>query len=141
MKKIITMRKIILSFGLGLLLISCGSSGDDKKTTEEPKEEAKTDVPATTDLSDNADYQAGLGLVAKNDCLTCHKVDEKLIGPAYRDVANKYASMSDTIVTHLAGKILKGGSGVWGEVAMTAHPTVSEGDAETMVKYIMLLKK
>ena len=48
------MKKIILSFGLGLLLISCGDSGD-KKTTEEPKEEAKTDVPATTDLSSNPD--------------------------------------------------------------------------------------
>ena len=98
------MKKFILSFGLGLLLISCGGSGDDKKTTEESKEETKADVPATTDLSSNPDYQAGLGLVAKNDCLTCHKI-------------------------------------VWGEVAMTAHPTVSQGDAEAMVKYIMLLKK
>jgi len=135
------MKKFILSFGLGLLLISCGGSGDDKKTTEESKEETKADVPATTDLSSNPDYQAGLGLVAKNDCLTCHKIDEALIGPPYRDVANKYASMSDTIVTHLAGKIIHGGGGVWGGVAMTAHPTVSQGDAEAMVKYIMLLKK
>lgn len=134
------MKKTILSFGLGILLFSCGSNSDDKKTTEESTE-TKTDVPATSDLSSNPDYQTGLGLVAKNDCLTCHKVDEALIGPPYRDVANKYASMSDTIITHLAGKIIKGGSGVWGEVAMTAHPTVSEGDAETMVKYIMLLKK
>ena len=145
------MKKIILSFGLGLLLISCGDSGDNK-TTEEPKEEAKTDVPATTDLSSNPDYQTGLGLIAKSDCLTCHKVDEALIGPSYRDVANKYASLSDTIVTHLAGKdqtlikhlagkIINGGSGVWGEVAMTAHPTVSQEDAKAMVKYVLLLKK
>ena len=134
------MKKIILSFGLGLLLISCGDSGD-KKTTEEPKEEAKTDVPATTDLSSNPDYQTGLGLIAKSDCLTCHKVDEALIGPSYRDVANKYASLSDTIVTQKKKKIINGGSGVWGEVAMTAHPTVSQEDAKAMVKYVLLLKK
>ncbi|MEO5946013.1 MAG: c-type cytochrome [Chitinophagaceae bacterium] len=134
------MKKVILSFAIGILLISCGNNSDDKKTTEETTE-TKTDAPTTSDLSSNPDYQTGLGLVAKSDCLTCHKVDETLTGPPYRDVANKYASMSDTIVTHLAGKIIKGGSGVWGEIAMTPHPTVSQGDAEAMVKYILLLKK
>jgi len=64
-----------------------------------------------------------------------------LQGPSYRDVANKYASLPDTIVTHLAGKIIKGGSGVWGEVPMTPHPALSEEDAKSMVKYILLLKK
>ena len=81
-----------------------------------------------------------MGLIAKSDCLTCHKVDEKLTGPPYRDVANKYADLPDTIVTHLADKIRSGGSGVWGEIMMLPHPAISQADAEAMVKYILLLK-
>ncbi len=94
------MKKLIFSFVLGLFLVSCGNSGDEKKAETE-----NTEKPAeTVDISDNPDYEKGLGLIAKSDCLTCHKVDEVLTGPSYRDVANKYASMSDTIVTHLAEK-------------------------------------
>jgi cytochrome c len=61
------------------------------------------------DVSKNPDYQKGLELVSKSDCFTCHKIDEPLTGPAYRDVANKYANEPDTIVTHLAHKIIEGG--------------------------------
>ena len=93
------------------------------------------------DLSVNPDYQKGLELISKSNCLTCHKVDETLIGPKYRDVANKYTGLPDTIIRHLAGKIINGGKGVWGEVLMTPHPEVSQEDAEAMVKYILLLKK
>jgi cytochrome c len=81
-----------------------------------------------------------LELIAKSDCLTCHKVDEKLTGPSYREVANKYASQAPGIIPTLAEKIVKGGSGNWGEVPMLPHPTVSQADAEKMVKYILLLK-
>ena len=92
------------------------------------------------DLSANPDYQKGMALIAKNDCLTCHKVDEKLIGPAYRDVANKYAAPSDTVLPYLAHKIMKGGTGVWGQVAMAAHPNLTEDDATALAKYVLLLK-
>ncbi len=129
------MKKIICLLGLGLILISCGNGGDNKKS-EVDKKETVTDV----DITKNPDYEKGLGLLAKSDCLTCHKVDEFLTGPSYRDVANKYASMPDTIVSHLAGKIINGGSGVWGEIAMTPHAAISQEDAEAMVKYILLLK-
>jgi cytochrome c len=78
-------------------------------------------------------------LIAQSDCLTCHKVDEKAIGPAYRDVANKYSNDNQT-VTMLADKIIKGGAGVWGQIPMTPHPNLSKQDAEQMVKYVLLLK-
>ena len=118
-------------------LVSCNSN-DSSKPTEEVKEEK----PATeTSISDNPDYQAGLALIAKSDCLTCHKVDEPLTGPSYRDVANKYASQAPGIIPQLADKIIKGGTGVWGQVPMLPHPTISQADAEAMVKYILLLKK
>ena len=117
------------------LVMACGG-GSSSKTEEPKKEEAKSE-----DLSKNPDYQKGLELVSKNDCFTCHQIDDKLNGPPYREVANKYAGMPDTIVTHLAHKVISGGSGVWGEIMMTPHPALSEADAEAIVKYILLLKK
>ena len=122
------------------VLIACNSGGSKEETKEESKEEKKDTVTAVVDVSQNPDYQAGLAILAKNDCLTCHKVDEALTGPAYRDVANKYAG-ADTAVAYLSEKIIKGGSGVWGSVMMIPHPGVSQADAEAMVKYILLLKK
>ena len=115
-------------------LMACGGGGS--KTEEPKKEEAKSE-----DLSKNPDYQKGLELITKSDCFTCHQIDDKLNGPPYREVANKYASYPDTIVAHLAGKVISGGSGVWGEVMMTPHQGLKEADAEAIVKYILLLKK
>ena len=103
---------------------------------------AGTDTTASApanDLNANPDYQKGLSLVATNDCLTCHKVDEKVTGPAYRDVANKYDN-TDANVKMLAQKVITGGKGVWGEAAMTPHAALAEPDAEQMVKYILLLR-
>ena len=133
------MKKLILPLAMVCLLAACGG-GSDKKTEPETKTDQK---PADTgnDISSNPDYKKGLALISGSDCLTCHKVDEKLTGPSYRDVANKYAGTSDTIVTHLANKIIKGGSGVWGATPMVAHASISQEDAEAMVKYILLLKK
>ena len=124
------MKKNLFVILIPILIAACG--GND------PGNKNETGV---TDITENPDYKAGLALISKSDCLTCHKVDEKLTGPPYRDVANKYAGLPDTIVTHLAGKIRSGGNGVWGEVMMLPHPAISQADAETMVKYILLLKK
>lgn len=124
--KKITTALLALSF-----LCSCGNQGEKKESTSA--------ASSTTDLSSNPDYQKGLELIAKSDCLTCHKVSEKLIGPAYKEVAAKYENTEENI-TMLAGKIIKGGQGVWGQIPMTAHPQLSESDAKQMVKYILLLK-
>jgi cytochrome c len=113
------------------LLVACGGN-ESKSKTEEPK---------AADITKDPNYQKGLELVSKSDCFTCHQIEDKLTGPPYREVAAKYAGMPDTIVTHLAGKIISGGSGVWGEILMTPHPALSQADAESMVRYILLLKK
>ena len=86
-----------------------------------------------------ADVDKGLNLVATSDCLTCHQISTKIQGPSYKDVANKYEPTKENI-TMLAGKIIKGGSGVWGPIAMTPHADLSQEDAESMVKYVMSLK-
>ena len=91
-------------------------------------------------LSDNPDYKKGLALVAGSDCLTCHKVSEKVIGPAYKDVAAKYEN-TDANIKMLAAKVIKGGGGNWGPVPMTPHPQLKQEDVEQMIKYILLLKK
>lgn len=75
-----------------------------------------------------------------NDCKTCHQIDTKITGPSFREIADKYAGYPDTIVAHLADKVITGGMGVWGEIPMTNHPGLKKEDAEAIVKYILLLK-
>ena len=134
----IRMKKLIVPLAAVLLLAACGDSGEKKQTESK---ETTSSTPPADDPSSDPDYKKWLALIAKSDCLTCHKVDEPLTGPTYRAVANKYAGMPDTIISHLAGKVITGGSGVWGTVAMTPHPTLPKEDAEAMVKYILKLKK
>lgn len=131
------MKKYFVSAALIVLIAACG--GESGETTKEETPAVETTAPAVADISENPDYKAGLALIGQSDCLTCHKVTEKLIGPAYKEVAVKYAG-SDTAVAYLSHKIIVGGSGVWGAVPMTGHPQVSQADAEQMVKYILLLK-
>ena len=116
-------------FGLcmiGAFLMSCGGT---QTKTETGTENATTETASLK----------GQQLIAASDCLGCHKEQEKLVGPSYADVAKKYENTPEN-VTMLAGKIITGGKGVWGEVPMTAHPQINQQDAEEMVKYIFTLK-
>ncbi|MDO8366230.1 MAG: c-type cytochrome [Saprospiraceae bacterium] len=124
------MKNLVLILISLAALSACGS--------ESPQKPAMAAKPKA-DISTNPDYQQGLDLISKSDCLTCHKIEEALIGPPYREVAKKYAGQADA-VSMLAEKVMKGGTGVWGEVPMAAHPDMSKEDAEAMVKYILLLK-
>ncbi len=81
---------------------------------------------------------SGKSLMLSLDCKSCHKETEKSIGPAYTMVAQKYQKDPDAM-NHLTNKIIKGGSGVWGEVAMPAHPTLSQGDAAQIVTWVLSL--
>ena len=78
-------------------------------------------------------------LAQKKNCMACHAVDKKLVGPAYKDVAAKYAGQKDA-VDKLAQKVMKGGSGTWGAVPMPANPQVSEAEAKQLVQWILTLK-
>ena len=75
---------------------------------------------------------------AKN-CLACHTVDKKVVGPAYKDVAKKYAGQKDA-EAKLAEKVIKGGKGVWGEIPMPPNATVKPEEATKLVKWILSLK-
>jgi len=75
---------------------------------------------------------------AKN-CMACHAVGSKLVGPAYKDVAAKYAGQKDA-EDKLAKKVMKGGSGAWGAIPMPANPQVNDAEARTLVKWILSQK-
>jgi len=80
------------------------------------------------------DYAA---LAKKSGCLTCHAVDKKLVGPAYKDVAKKYKGDADA-VAKLVKKVADGGSGVWGAVPMPPNKgKVSEADIKTLVEWVL----
>lgn len=82
---------------------------------------------------------ADQALATKNNCMACHGVDKKLVGPAFKEVAKKYATQKDA-ETLLIAKVMKGGSGVWGAVPMPANAQVKEADAKTLVNWILALK-
>ncbi|MXV16088.1 ThuA domain-containing protein [Hufsiella ginkgonis] len=85
-----------------------------------------------------ADNLAGKALMQKSDCMTCHKIDTKSIGPAFTQVSAKYKDNADAM-THLYNKILKGGGGVWGEVPMPAHASMPVADAKKIVEWVLSL--
>ncbi|MEO1518409.1 MAG: ThuA domain-containing protein [Bacteroidota bacterium] len=86
----------------------------------------------------NGNLAKGKKLIAGSDCKTCHAAAQEVNGPSYQDIAKRY-NESESLVSTLAQKIIAGGSGTWGERAMSAHPQISEADAKEMVRYILSL--
>ena len=130
------MKKSLLLLMVIAVLAACGGGGEKKGEKDADTKKSET---AATDITTHPDYQKGIAIVANSDCATCHMIEEKNVGPAWRDVANKYAGQ-DTAVKYLAKKIIEGGSGVWGTTPMAAHPTFTQEDAETVARYVLLLK-
>ena len=83
--------------------------------------------------------QADEALAKAKNCLACHQIDKKIVGPSYKDVAKKYAGQKDA-EAKLAEKVLKGGSGVWGPVPMPPNATVKPEETTKLVKWILSLK-
>ena len=79
-------------------------------------------------------------LAQSKNCLACHQLDKKLVGPAYKDVAAKYKDDKDA-EARLVKKVMAGGTGVWGQIPMPPNPQVSEAEAKTLVKWILAMKK
>lgn len=77
-------------------------------------------------------------LAKSKNCMACHAIDKKLVGPAYKDVAKKYAGQKDA-GDKLAAKIMKGGSGVWGAIPMPANAQVNDADAKKLAAWVLAL--
>jgi len=82
---------------------------------------------------------AGIEMAQRKNCLSCHMIDQKLVGPAWRDVAVKYAGRDDAVAI-LSAKVQKGGTGVWGTAVMPPNP-VTPDEARELVTWILTLKK
>ena len=82
---------------------------------------------------------ANADLAKAKNCLACHAADKKVVGPAYKEVAAKYAADKDA-VAKLAKKIRDGGVGNWGQIPMPANPQVSDAEAQTLAKWVMATK-
>ena len=93
----------------------------------------------TIGMSLSAPVLADAALATAKNCMACHAVEKKVVGPSYKDVAAKYAGQADA-VAKLAGKIVKGGGGVWGPVPMPANAQVSGDEATKLATWIMTQK-
>jgi cytochrome c len=93
---------------------------------------AASTVVALPALADEA-------LAKSKNCMACHAADKKLVGPAYKDIAKKYAGDAKA-ADMLAAKIKKGGSGVWGAIPMPANPQVSDADAKKLATWVLSVK-
>ena len=162
------MKKVFLLLSAGVLLAACNSGyqqdGPDQananKTTTEDKSVDPLKLDSTTGTNVTAvahqpqvdtsntkigtettgtPHDKGAKLMAFSDCASCHRERDKLLGPAYVAVAQKYPATPANI-TMLANKVIKGGSGHWGDIAMTPHPGLSESDSKEIISYILSLK-
>jgi len=112
---------------------ACQSGGRDKtedKGSPSPAEQAKTE-PAQTSVKPE-------DMPAKYACTSCHAVDNKLVGPSFKEVAAKYRGQD--VEAKLVEKVKNGGTGVWGQVPMPPNPQVPDPDLHAVVKWILSLK-
>jgi cytochrome c len=117
-------------------LSSCGGKKEETKAEDDAYGDYETAEPKKASVEDM--IAEGRTLAEASDCKTCHHSTNKIVGPSHTDVAKKY-EFTQANVTLLAGKIIAGGSGVWGEVPMTAHAGLSQADAEKMAMYVLSL--
>jgi cytochrome c len=82
--------------------------------------------------------ESGADLAKKNNCMNCHGVDKKIVGPAFKDIAKKYKGNAEAVAL-LSKKVKDGGSGVWGPIPMSPNKAVSDADIKVMVEYVLAL--
>lgn len=130
------MRHIVIVFFTALFITACSKKESDPNVEtnvmmEEP-------VAQSTEEISTEPGAEGLKMIQGMDCLTCHKVDARLVGPSYQEIADKY---TEADMDMLAQKIIDGSVGTWGQIPMTPHAGLSKENAKKMVEYILTLKK
>ena len=103
-----------------------------------PAEDSFANAAPSGNAMDPTSGSRGSALIAARDCKTCHNIDGKNIGPSYQMIADKYGN-NDAMADELSLKIINGGSGRWGQIAMPPHHDVSTQDAREMARYILSL--
>ena len=121
------------------LLMSCGS-GAGETAASDSADATQNIVNVGGTSVDSAENIDGGHLIASNDCLTCHKVDEQSVGPSYKAIAAKY-ELNQGNIENLANKIIKGGKGLWGDAEITPHLNLPYPQANEMARYILSLRE
>jgi cytochrome c len=132
------MKKLLVIMIAGALISSCNSSDEGAKKKDETKPDTVVAAVPAEPAPAAVPNERGLELIGGSDCMACHAIDKKVVGPAYIDVAKKYKP-TEANIDSLVIKIKKGGMGHWGQVPMTPHPDLPDADAREMVKYILSL--
>lgn len=129
------MKKVIHSVAIMLLsaCMACNNSNvqNNSADTQAPAA-APTEAPP-------ANQPEAVTLMSKSDCNACHSETAKVVGPSFKDIAAKYPKTPENIAK-LTDEVIKGSSGVWGQVPMTPHTTSERGEIEKMVTYILSVK-
>jgi cytochrome c len=128
---------LLTGFIISMFLVNYSFGQTQVKRTKVTKKTTVTTVTAKKPSA--AELAQGKDLLSKADCLSCHKLDVKLVGPAYIDVAKKYPATQKNYEL-LTQKVIAGGSGVWGQVPMAPHPNIPAVDIKKMVEYVLSLK-
>lgn len=133
-------KRYLAPFVLSALFFAACGGGEKKPEQQADKSGQESAAADNSMVSPNAGKPASKGeeLMAQSDCKTCHKEEMKVVGPSLKDIAGKYPNTPENI-EKLSDKVIKGGSGNWGDVAMLPHPNISKDDAKEMVTYILSL--
>jgi cytochrome c len=139
------LRKALFLITLSIAINSCGGNTAPQNLTDSTKSASPKLGPDRADstaspspvvtLATSSDK--GAQLIIQNDCRNCHRERENLIGPAFSSIAMKYTGKD---IDQLAAKVIKGGSGNWGDVSMTPHPLLTKENAKKMIAFIFKIK-
>ncbi|AHF14711.1 cytochrome C552 [Niabella soli DSM 19437] len=130
---------LISCISVAVLCIPACSGRQPKQETRQPVDYIKA-IPGPSDPVPVAIAKKGEVLIGYSDCYTCHKEDQRSVGPAFKDIAKRYP-VNQAYIEYLAKKIIQGGSGSWGNAVMTPHAQLSFDDVEIMVSYILSLRE
>ena len=119
-------------------MLSCDNK-PEQKNTRKPIDYIRP-IPGVDDSIPAEVSEKGKVLIAYSDCYTCHKEDQRSVGPAFTDIAKRYPA-NKVYIEMLAHKVILGGSRSWGYPVMDPHPKLSFDDAKTMVSYILTLEE
>ena len=122
---------------------SCSNENADQKQNEPtvaaPTTESIYNDTANVAKTEEEPLAEGAKLMKSTDCYSCHSLDATLIGPSFNKIAEKYPNNKKNVEL-LCEKVIKGGSGNWGQLPMQAHPTLDKAEVEKMVDYILSSK-
>jgi cytochrome c len=119
-------------------MLSCDNK-PEQKNTRKPIDYIKP-IAGVDDSIPAEVSEKGKVLIAYSDCYTCHKEDQRSVGPAFTDIAKRYPA-NKVYIEMLAHKVIVGGSRSWGYPVMDPHPKLSLDDAKMMVSYILSMKE